>query len=257
VLRPGKDREPVTLEKSEKAEDVDKTNDRKRHSESEDGDEDDRKSVESWKLTRDQLARERERKMELLETEREKSGPQAERVDGLETKETVTQGRLAKERNFYLQRLQNIQSKQTKKQLPILLRKGNKELPPDPRSLSTVESMLPSPSSTTSVLNSRKAKKLMESEMKAHTKFMAKALRSYKGGGRHHLSFARGASVRGMIQSLAFYPLATSQMKSTVLVVNDEEGMFYGCCNRKVGWFPSFYVKPLEPVVSTSISEAR
>jgi hypothetical protein len=28
-----------------------------------------------------------------------------------------------------------------------------------------------------------------------------------------------------------------------VLVVNEEEGMLYGCCNKKVGWFPSYYVK--------------
>lgn len=29
----------------------------------------------------------------------------------------------------------------------------------------------------------------------------------------------------------------------SVLVVNEEEGMLYGCCNKKVGWFPSYYVK--------------
>jgi hypothetical protein len=27
-----------------------------------------------------------------------------------------------------------------------------------------------------------------------------------------------------------------------VLVVNEEDGMFYGCSSKKVGWFPSYYV---------------
>jgi hypothetical protein len=81
---------------------------------------------------------------------------------------------------------------------------------------------------------------------------MAKALQSYKSSDKKHLSFPRGASVRGTTQlpSLVFFALIRKRKFLTlsfffllVLVVNEEEGMFYGCCNKKVGWFPSYYVK--------------
>lgn len=33
-----------------------------------------------------------------------------------------------------------------------------------------------------------------------------------------------------------------------VLVVNDDEGTYYGCCDKKVGWFPSYYVTKVNGV---------
>lgn len=281
----------------------------------------DTQDEEAWKVMRKQLARERERKMELAEIEREKTALLTERKriefemssiraerkqieeesrsridvrsrEKQQEREANNRGRVGKgvaaaqpktrqahvqeRNNFYMQKLQNIKDKKPQQQ-PVTPQKksagvkspqqkarasaakngvarvqpaagarkpGSKKLPAVPRSSSSSASSSPaksSPSSSPSSKSSSPASsplkslpsgprsrkevmKLRESEMMANTKFMAKALQSYKSSDKKHLSFPRGASVR-------------------VLVVNEEEGMFYGCCNKKVGWFPSYYVK--------------
>lgn len=111
---------------------------------------------------------------------------------------------------------------------------GSKKLPAVPRSSSSSSSASSSPaksspssspsskssSPASSPLKSlpsgprsrKEVMKLRESEMMANTKFVAKALQSYKSSDKKHLSFPRGASVRGTYQLFFIFACSCVQV---------------------------------------------
>lgn len=116
--------------------------------------------------------------------------------------------------NFYKQKLKDFKDKKEVKPQPrarpqngVQLRAGHKKLPAVPRASSSSSSGASSSSSSSapSPLTSlpsgpRSRKEIMkqrEKEIIAKTKFMAKALQTYKGTEKKHLSFSKGASIRG------------------------------------------------------------